>query len=244
MSDLSPILDYASPRPRRRLRLPAKSVLDVRVDPDGLGVTIVEKLAGIPQAVAGMIFAVFVLIIAGAMAWISLRTVWVKHHEIDAFGAILGFFWAAELTLLVIVIDRTWRRTILEARDGRLVLRFSGLFGTREHRWPFDQIGDVAVVPTQEAVGAYALAELHFRATDDVPVHLYTDHRADEVLYIQSLLSRILRHEPAAASAAASVAQPVAAIPIQPPDGKMVSHLVDVRKTIRQREVRVTDSPP
>lgn len=240
-SDPSPILDYASPRPRRRLRLPAKSVLDVRVDPDGLGVTIVEKLAGVPEAVAGMIFAVFVLVVAGATASINLRIAWVKHHLIDPFGVMLAVFWALELTLLILVIDRTWRRTILEARDGRLTLRFSGLFGTREHRWPFDHVGEIAVAPTQEAIGAYALAELRFRATDDVTVHLYTDHRADEVLAIQSLLSRILSHEPAVV---AQLAQPAAAIATEPPDGKTVSRLVDVRKTMRQREVRVTDTPP
>src|SRR3954468_13625770 len=89
VTEPSPILDYASPRPRRKLRLPAKSVLDVRVDPDGLGITIVERLAGIPEAVAGILFAVFVLLVVGLTSFLSLRAQWVKHHGIDPPGVIL-----------------------------------------------------------------------------------------------------------------------------------------------------------
>src|SRR3954466_11257351 len=143
MPDPSPILDYASPRPRRKLRLPAKSVLDVRVDPDGLGITIVERLAGVPQAVVGIVFAVFVLLVVGFTAFLSLRTQWVKHHGIDPPGVILAVLWVVELTLLFLVIDRTWRRTILTARDRRLILRFIGPFNTREHRWPFEEVADL-----------------------------------------------------------------------------------------------------
>lgn len=234
----SPILDYASPRPRRRLRLPARSVIDVQVDPFGRGVTIVEKLQGIPEAIAGMGFAVFVLIVVGAVAYSSLRHEWLKHHAIHPMGALLGGFWLAELLVLLIVIDRTWRRTTLEARDGRVTLRFKGLFGTREHRWPFEEIADLDVVATQEAVGVYALAELRFRATDDVPVHLFTDHRAEEIVRIQSILSRVLAGEaPPATSSGGIDATP--GIAMEPPDGKTVSRLVDVRKSLRQRETKL-----
>ena len=233
----SPILDYASPRPRRRLRLPARSVIDVRVDPDGRGVTIREQLAGIPEAIAGMMFALFVLLVVGAVAYTSLRAEWMKHHDVHPLGAVLAIFWLAELLLLGIVIDRTWRRTTLDARDGRVILRFKGLFGSREHRWPFEEVADLDSVATQEAVGVYALAELRFRATDDVPVHLFTDHRADEIARIQSILSRILAGEtptltPPDSQTAGS------ATPVEPPDGTTVSRLVDVRKSLRERETR------
>src|SRR5438067_2322708 len=238
MTDPSPILDYASPRPRRKLRLPARSVLDVRVDPDGMGMMIVEKLAGIPQALVGIVFAVFVLLVVGMTSFLSLRTQWVKHHGIDPPGVILAVLWVVELILLFIVIERTWLRTILTARDRRVILKFISPFNTREHRWPFEEVADLDVVATQEAIGMYALAELRFRATDDVPVHLFTDHRADEVVYIRMLLARVLAQEPAVpAPLAASAAAPLA--PPAPPDGRTVSRLVDVRKTLRQRETKV-----
>ena len=87
MPDPQLILDYASPRKRRRMRLPAKSMLTVTHGPDG-SVRVVERLAGEAQAaVMAAAFGVFVAWMAGSTA--ARHLLWVLRHRYGPFDIII-----------------------------------------------------------------------------------------------------------------------------------------------------------
>lgn len=198
MSDPQPILDYASPRTRGRVRLPAKSVLTLS---HGLGgsVTVVEQLKGeAPAAVFATAFALFVAWTAGSVA--VEQTAWVLRHRHTTGDfivlAILAATVVAEVLLAALIIRNTWRRTTLRADAEGLTLEFSAPFMRRWRRqWPRDDVEEIALSVTQLSADAVTLGELQIRATGTV-AHLFTDHRVTELEPIERQLDRALARMP------------------------------------------------
>ena len=113
------ILDYASPAPRGRMRLPVRS--EIRITADGDSTTIRETLQG-RAAIAAIVFAVFVLIVLlGAIA--SQLTDWHKQWQtLPILPAFLAALWLTEATLGVFVLDQTYRKTVIRVCDSELTL--------------------------------------------------------------------------------------------------------------------------
>jgi hypothetical protein len=227
LSEPQRILDYASPRPRGRVRLPAESHIEIQSDRDST--TITESLKGRATAIAAIIFAVFVLIVL--LGVISAQTwYWYDHPGAGLFVPVfLSALWLAEAVLGVFVLDQTYRRTVLRVRDGELTVIFSGLFSpTRSHHWPLEDIGELRVELTQFGPEMAPLAELQIRPSTDVSVHLFTDHREMEVQHIQVVLVRALNGEHDVPIAP----QPAAAFP----DAATFNRLLRTTRTLRDAD--------
>jgi hypothetical protein len=179
------ILDYAGARPRRKLRLAARSYVDLIAGEgdDGRQVRLVETLRGKSEAVAAICFAVFTLVVFGVVIEAGVRYMLRRPND----GFTIGFnifcigLWLAELVTLIAVINETWRRTILIANPQQLIVMFRGVFRRTEHRWPAREIADVSAVSTQDDPGASPLGELRITVADRTAVHLFTDHRLSDV---------------------------------------------------------------
>jgi hypothetical protein len=194
LSQTQQILDYASPRPRGRVRLPAESHIEIQADRDSTTVT--ESLKGRSTAIAAIGFAIFVLIVLLCVI-VSLVQDWYVHPGNGLVEPVfMSIVWLAEATLGVFVLDQTYRRTVLRVRDGELTLIFSALFSrTRQHCWPIEEIGELRVELTQSGPDAASLAELQIRPAHDVCVHLFTDHRELDVQHIAAVIVNALNGE-------------------------------------------------
>ncbi len=215
MAEQTLILDYASPRPRGKVRLPAESKLDIRGDKESL--QIIETLKGRSRALAAITFGVFVLIVIGLACGYSARMAYLRPSRYGLESPIiLGTLWLAEAVLAVIVLNQTYRSTIVRVQDSELILQFKGLFsGTRTYRWPVSEIGEIRVEPTQLGAGMAALAELQIRPTYEVSVHLFTDHRMSEVQMLAVSIQSAVRGEfapPATVAVLAELAGPDEAV--------------------------------
>ena len=173
------VLDYASPRQRGKLRLPSQSVLAVSQDRDG--VNVVETLSGQRDAIvaiAGTAFA-FVMLIAVYVA--EFTPAFGRMRSIDPLLTFcIAFVVLSGVVVALLVINNTWRRTVLRVHADEVVLEFSSPFGRRIYRWPAEQIENVRVERTSEAVHTL-LAELQLHPTGSPVVHLFTDHPEREL---------------------------------------------------------------
>jgi hypothetical protein len=137
--------------------------------------------------------------------------------------------WLAEAAIGVLVLDQTYRKTVLRVggEEMRLVLR--GLFsGERRHAWSIAEIGALRVESTQAIVGAPPLAELQIHPSHDLCVHLFTDHHEDQVKQIANIIAWAMKGEhplPAASEPAVAV-----------PDEATFNRLLGRTRTLRDSD--------
>lgn len=193
MNDTGAILDYASPRPRGKVRLPSQSTLEVREDADS--VTIVERLSGKGAAVGAIVFSAAMLaLLVGTFIGNTYDNQRSRRSLGDAVEAGLngGAIFVVPCLLggpivMALVVNNTWRRTVLLANADGLLLRFSApLSPTRVHEWPADRVEAVRVestdAPTTDRPGgavnvaAASLADLQIHPVGGSVAHLFTDH--------------------------------------------------------------------
>jgi hypothetical protein len=175
-----PILDYASPRPRVNVRLPANSVLDIQVSSGRCVIT--ETLTGQNVAIGALIFSAFVLVVTAASTLDGIA--WKPRQEV-------AFMSALALTIIglsLLVVRNTWRKTIITIADGEFSMTSTAPFmATRRYAWPAGEIADVQVVTTDEAASlgdlptfqrnaADLLGELRIFPKNGAELHLFTDH--------------------------------------------------------------------
>jgi hypothetical protein len=223
------ILDYASPRPRSRLRLPVESRIEITSDQDST--TITETLQSRGRAIGAIIFAVFVLIILLGTI-VSEVMEWRTHRAQDPTVAVLlSMLWGLEAALGIIVLDQTYRRTVVRVHDGELTLVFSALVSpVRRHCWGVNELGELQIVSTQSGPGVIPLAELQIRPGPDIWIHLFTDHHETEVRQITAVITRALKGEHDLPVATPAV--------IAGPDGGSVHHLAQTQRTAREAAER------
>lgn len=172
------ILDYASPRKQKgRARLPAQSRLSLV--PQTRGVTVIETLTGQGEAVGALIFGVLILICVG---WVAAT----QFHTVRDGAIVLWILWLVEATLMPLVINNTWRRTILTVTADTLTLRFTSPFTTKEYNWRTEVLEDLRLVRTQETPPA--LAELQIHLVGHPLVKLFTDHMERELAHVVAAL--------------------------------------------------------
>ena len=172
------VLDYASPRKRGKVRLPATSRLDVFADPDGT-VRVVETLTGHGTAVFALAFGLGIAFFVGFTVWTEMaRTL---RRSPDAFQLVATLILVAsliaELVLTVLIVRQTWGRTELAVGPRKTTLEFSGPLTRKWRReWANDQMGGIVLAPTETAEHATRLAELQLRPPG-MMINLFTDHR-------------------------------------------------------------------
>ncbi len=194
MNDADSILDYASPRKRSVLRLPAVSRLSVDVG-DGR-VHVQESLVGKAQeAVAALTFGIVVLAVASSatamQAFASLSPLRPRNTWPMAFWT--GIPALGELACMVAVVQQTWRRTLLTVEYNDLRLAFLSPLRRRRYRWTADAIADVVVVPTANLDSLSPLGEILMTRPVGGEIRLFTDHQAPELHHIAVAIDAMLR---------------------------------------------------
>jgi hypothetical protein len=186
----APILDYAGPSSRGKFRLPAQSILDVTDDPDRL--SIIETLAGQGGAILAILFALFTLwaLITGATSGMTARNLQRHSHTI----AIAGVLTIAETVVMLLVIQNTWRKTVLTVTPTDIFLRFWAPFsGTRRHRWPAEKLHDAHIRLTRIEGARAEFPELELDLWGEPQVRLFLGHPQAE---LQQFVRAIRRLQP------------------------------------------------
>jgi thiamine-phosphate pyrophosphorylase len=185
----APILDYASPRKRVKLRLAANSILDCRYETDR--VSVVETLKGRDGAIGAIIFACVVLLIMAAM--LSSSDLSDRRHRDYVPTVLLSVFWLIEASLIFVVIHQTWRKTVLTVTEEAVELLFGSPFRRTLHEWPGVDVYEVLTPVTANEGLPNALAELRINLASGGEIHLFTDHPLNEIVRIAQGLRRILK---------------------------------------------------
>ena len=229
------ILDYAGPRKRSVLRLPAVS----RLDAVGTGdrVTVTESLAGQHGAVGALVFGTIVLAIVlvsgGINAYDFHHHRW--HHDplLDLIPACLMA--SALLACMAGVLQQTWRRTILSAEYDELRLAFLSPFRRRRYRWTAAQIADVVVVLTANLETAAPLGEVLITRVAGGEIRLFTDHAAGRLGPIARAVHDALREGRATPLPGDAPAVPAPADDLLPRAEQTAGRLVDLHRSMRDR---------
>jgi hypothetical protein len=184
-SELGPILDYASPRQHGKVRLPSHSRIVVELDRDRIIVR--EWLEAKAGAIMAMVIAVFTLL---ALAMTMYQGITGRMHRDDRLWlvAVPGVVGACEIWVFLLVVNNTWRRTVLEVRSDALLLAFASPFGDRRYEWGASQIEDIRVDLTTTAKNRNTLGELVVHLAGLPLVKLFTDHPAAELAELSGRL--------------------------------------------------------
>ncbi len=193
MDDSAAILDYASPRKRTALRLPAVSRLTTATSDGRLAV--VEALAGQQGAIRALIFGgvVFgIVLTSGAVtAYDPHHHRW--HRDWQAVAVWVAIAATGLIGCMAGVVQQTWRRTLLWAEYDGLRLSFVAPFWRRHYRWTGVQIADVVVVLTANQATAKPLGELLITRVAGGDIRLFTDHSAERLGHLATAVQAMLR---------------------------------------------------
>jgi hypothetical protein len=193
MTTHSPILDYAGPASRSALRLAAKSEMHIDDQPRRLIVR--EHLAGRGQAIVALAIAALSMIVMLSVQ-ADLLHKWRRNVEMIA---IFAGFEVAELFVGAMVINQTWRRTVLKVTPDEVSLTFAAPFkpATVMH-WTVEQVAEVHIIDSDLSGGVVA-PELELRMWSGPAVRLFTGHRHSELARLVTLIHAIQPPLPQAA---------------------------------------------
>jgi hypothetical protein len=184
----SPILDYAGPASRSALRLAAQSELSIEASPPRR-LVVRERLAGQAGAVGALLLAA-VAMIAMVNIEIDMAHKWRRNFQTMTFIAALM---VAEVAVGAMVVNQTWRRTVLDVTCDAVNLTFASPFGrTTRLNWAAEQVAEVAVIdsPLLDARGG-AAPELELRMWSGPPVRLFTGHRHAQLTFLANTIRAI-----------------------------------------------------
>jgi hypothetical protein len=177
------------------VRLPASSFLSLSND-NGKH-SIVETLAGQSSAIAALAFAGFVLLVVASVE-VSMAEKW--HRNLEAM-LLLAAMMAAEVIVGAMVINNTWRKTVLEVTPEELTITFSAPFtGRTRFEYRSEAVAEVSVIDAEIVPGAPTVPEMEIRMWNSPAVRLFPGHRHSE---LQHLVKMIREVQPPAAPAPA-----------------------------------------
>ena len=195
---ISPILDYASPRPRVKIRLPANSILRCQSDSPG-SCSVLETLTGQQGAATALCFAAFVLCVVLGMPF----TLEVGPRN---YLGLTGVEAGALILVGLMVVRNTWRKTLLRVADGEMTVTFTApLTPTRRYAWHVGMIERIEVIATE---GNRILGELRVIPDAGAEVHLFTDHRLADLHHIAQMLKAATTHDAPPLSVAPAPSKP------------------------------------
>jgi hypothetical protein len=109
--------------------------------------------------------------------------------------------WVAELVVMLMVINSTWRKTILQARDGMISLAFLGPLKSKRYEWPLREIVELHVDRQMELGFLNPKLDLVFRAFGGPTVRLFTDHHERDLEEIRAALQQAVDAQKEASAA-------------------------------------------
>ena len=185
----APILDYAGPISRSALRLSATSDLRVTFQPRELIVR--ETLAGRRGAVGALVFAALVMIIMIRVEKDMSRR-WRRHVQ---EMLLIGGTMAAEGVVAALVVNQTWRRTVLTVTPAEVTLLFAAPFATsRRYHWAAEQVARVEVVDSvagPDRQNGPIVPELELTMCSGPPVRLFTGHPRPQLVHLAASIRAI-----------------------------------------------------
>jgi hypothetical protein len=205
----TPIIDYAAPVPRSRMRLPARSEIRWAQEPGRLVIT--QVLAGRAGAIAALLLAGFTFVLMS----VSVAGMIGRWHRNVGLLGILGFLMTAEIVVGLLVIHNTWRRTVLTVTRDELAVETAAPF-TKRQRFVFgsEQVAAVIVVDSEPTPGQSIVPELEIRLWSIPPVRLFAGHLRRTLMSIAAAIGQVQPMQPPPLpSAAAGGTQPVSPIP-------------------------------
>jgi len=232
--DNSLILDYASPRKRVRFRLPATSSLLLRGDADEVVIT--EKLIGDHGAIPALLFAGFVLI-ATSVLLSPIFNDRVYANEV--------VFWivqaVVQILVMVMLIQQTWRMTVLTIHYEQLRLAFTSPLRNRQYQFSGEQIAEMRITETANLETPAALGELILVRTNGGEIHLFTDHNSRELGGLLGAIEAMLHQgkwlPPAVNPLKVMAVSPPPALPAVSPDLESNAMATTIRLLDHQRQV-------
>jgi hypothetical protein len=198
-SQVGPVLDYASPRVRGKIRLPSKSRVEMTLERDE--VIVHEWLQAKIAPLIAITIAAFTLLILPATfieQFFTYRRMYLGDPVGTALTAamVLGVF-VSETVLMLLVINNTWRRTTLEARRDSLLLQFTSPFKQQRYEWGASDVEDIRLEITTKESDLNRLGEIEIHIAAQPVAKLFTDHAALELEPIINALRRAIGCSPA-----------------------------------------------
>ncbi len=189
-----PILDYASPRRRQKVRLPSRSRIVAREEHGEFAIREwlqAKESAYVALAVAGLSLAS----LAYGMLTECFPFGWKGHFwRSPLFGefVILATFSIVEVSVMLLVIRDTWRETTLLGRSEGLLLRLSSPFSRQQFEWNADDIEQIRLVLSSKVSDSNPLAEIEIHVAGKPVAKLFTDHYLKELKPIAAGLLRAI----------------------------------------------------
>ena len=191
-TDRPAIIDYASPASRTSLRLPARSEIRWQYEPDG-ALRVVQVLAGRDGAFVALLFAGFTFVTL-ALAGHGMLEKW--HRNIIPLGLVL-LVMAAEAWVGALVVNSTWRKTILTVTVESLLLEMTAPFATgQRYRIAGEQFAGVFVVDRPPLAGEAIVPELEIRLWSMPSLQLFAGHPRDTLMRLAAAIGAIHRVDP------------------------------------------------
>jgi hypothetical protein len=182
----TPIIDYASPASRRSLRLPARSEIRWVDGPGYLRIT--QVLSGREGAIGALLLAGFTF----AVMTISVHGMAEKWHRFMGEIMLLGAFMLAELIVGALVIQSTWRKTILTVTRDEMTLEMSAPFTPREQFiFRSEEVAAVTVVDRDAQPGEAVVPELEIRLWTIPAVRLFAGHPRGTLMILAQQIGRV-----------------------------------------------------
>jgi hypothetical protein len=224
------ILDYASPRPRGKLRLPARSLIRWELDPGG-GTTITETLAGKSNAIGALIFGGFTTLLI-SIAAIAQAMLIPKFSQAWPWFIVCASVAICEMLVMVLVIDQTWAKTILRATREQLSFVTRSPLRRNSLSWHPDEVMFVRIESTQNQPDAAPLGQVQILTNRPPSLTLFVDHLHRDLVNIPDvILYGIGRIETPPAVEDVPQMQPV----VVEPDERTFDRLMDVHRNMRRR---------
>jgi hypothetical protein len=187
----TPIIDYASPASRASLRLPARSVIRWDNAPGVLRIT--QVLAGRGEAIGALALAGFTFVIMS----FSIHGMIEKWHRYVVEIGIMSAFMLAEVIVGTLVVNNTWRKTILRVTPEDMTLEFTSPLGARQ-RFVFrgEQVAGVSVVDRLGGPGEAVVPQLEIRLWSMPSVELFAGHPRTTLMSIARAIGQMQPQPP------------------------------------------------
>ena len=153
------------------------------------GISLNVPPAGVIKGSKGLIFmAVFWLVITG-----GITTAMALSQDAPWFVFLfMSLFWAAGIGMLVAAIHMGRRRAVLDVIGDTLLVTESGLFGTKQHEWPADQIRDVRMGFSGMKVNNKPVMQLRIQPVAGEKLGIFTGRKKDELRWLATTLRQAL----------------------------------------------------